>query len=270
MSSTVDGDKQKATEIGCQDTSRGAWKAWIMTLYPEMFPGPLDVSLTGRALENGLWALESVDIRDFTSDKHRSVDDTPFGGGPGMVLRPDVLGRAIDGTSARAKSGDADLPLIYLSPRGKPFTQARARELAAGPGAIFLCGRFEGIDERVLEARKIEEVSLGDFVMTGGELAAMALIDATVRLLPGVIGDPDSLTDESFEGGLLEHPQYTRPQEWEGLGVPEALLSGNHGRIAGWRLEQSELLTKERRPDLWDQHMAATSRKPKPNKDQKR
>ena len=242
-----------------------SWKAWVMTLFPEMFPGSLDVSLTGRALENGLWGLETVDIRDFASDKHRSVDDTPFGGGPGMVLRPDILGPAIDDTVAKA--GADDLPLIYLSPRGKPFTQGRARELAAGPGAIFLCGRFEGIDERVLEARKIEEVSLGDFVMTGGELAAMALIDATVRLLPGVVGDPESLADESFEAGLLEYPQYTRPQEWEGLGVPEALLSGNHGRIAGWRLEQSELLTKERRPDLWDQYLAATSRKPKPNKD---
>ncbi|MBT3790584.1 MAG: tRNA (guanosine(37)-N1)-methyltransferase TrmD, partial [Alphaproteobacteria bacterium] len=223
-----------------------SWNAWVMTLFPEMFPGSLDVSLTGRALENGLWGLETVDIRDFASDKHRSVDDTPFGGGPGMVLRADILGPAIDDTVAKA--GADDLPLIYLSPRGKPFTQGRARELAAGPGAIFLCGRFEGIDERVLEARKIEEVSLGDFVMTGGELAAMALIDATVRLLPGVVGDPDSLADESFEAGLLEYPQYTRPQEWEGLGVPEALLSGNHGRIAGWRLEQSELLTKERRP----------------------
>jgi tRNA (guanine37-N1)-methyltransferase len=242
-----------------------SWNAWVMTLFPEMFPGSLDVSLTGRALENGLWGLETVDIRDFASDKHRSVDDTPFGGGPGMVLRADILGPAIDDTVAKA--GADDLPLIYLSPRGKPFTQGRARELAAGPGAIFLCGRFEGIDERVLEARKIEEVSLGDFVMTGGELAAMALIDATVRLLPGVVGDPDSLADESFEAGLLEYPQYTRPQEWEGLGVPEALLSGNHGRIAGWRLEQSELLTKERRPDLWDQYLAATSRKPKPNKD---
>ena len=242
------------------------WTAWIITLFPDMFPGSLDVSLTGRALENGLWGLETVDIRDFTRDKHRSVDDTPFGGGPGMVLRADVLGPAIDG--AQDVAGDKGLPLIYLSPRGKPFTQARARELAAGPGAIFLCGRFEGIDERVLEARDIEEVSLGDFVMTGGELAAMALIDATVRLLPGVIGDADSLTDESFEGGLLEYPQYTRPQEWEGLGVPEALLSGNHGRIAGWRLEQSEALTKERRPDLWDQYLAATSRKPKPHKDE--
>ena len=242
-----------------------SWNAWVMTLFPEMFPGSLDVSLTGRALENGLWGLETVDIRDFASDKHRSVDDTPFGGGPGMVLRADILGPAIDDTVAKA--GADDLPLIYLSPRGKPFTQGRARELAVGPGAIFLCGRFEGIDERVLEARKIEEVSLGDFVMTGGELAAMALIDATVRLLPGVVGDPDSLADESFEAGLLEYPQYTRPQEWEGLGVPEALLSGNHGRIAGWRLEQSELLTKERRPDLWDQYLAATSRKPKPNKD---
>lgn len=242
-----------------------SWNAWVMTLFPEMFPGSLDVSLTGRALENGLWGLETVDIRDFASDKHRSVDDTPFGGGPGMVLRADILGPAIDDTVAKA--GADDLPLIYLSPRGKPFTQGRARELAAGPGAIFLCGRFEGIDERVLEARKIEEVSLGDFVMTGGELAAMALIDATVRLLPGVVGDPESLADESFEAGLLEYPQYTRPQEWEGLGVPEALLSGNHGRIAGWRLEQSELLTKERRPDLWDQYLAATSRKPKPNKD---
>jgi len=246
-----------------------SWKAWVMTLFPEMFPGSLDVSLTGRALENGLWGLETVDIRDFTSDKHRSVDDNPFGGGPGMVLRADVLGPAIDGTRDMAKevSSDENLPTIYLSPRGKPFTQGRARELAAGPGAIFLCGRFEGIDERVLEAREIEEVSLGDFVMTGGELAAMALIDATVRLLPGVVGDPESLADESFEAGLLEYPQYTRPQEWEGLGVPEALLSGNHGRIAGWRLEQSELLTKERRPDLWDQYLAATSRKPKPNKD---
>jgi tRNA (guanine37-N1)-methyltransferase len=246
-----------------------SWTAWVMTLFPEMFPGSLDVSLTGRALENGLWAMETVDIRDYSSDKHRSVDDNPFGGGPGMVLRPDILGAAIDGTKEKAKdqTGNEDLPLIYLSPRGKPFTQGRARELAAGPGAIFLCGRFEGIDERVLEARKIEEVSLGDFVMTGGELAAMALIDATVRLLPGVIGDPESLADESFEQGLLEYPQYTRPQEWEGLMVPEALLSGNHGRIAGWRHEASERLTKERRPDLWDQYVAATSRKPKPNKD---
>ena len=241
------------------------WKATVLTLFEEMFPGPLGQSLAGQGLKDGIWSLETVDIRGFASDKHRSVDDTPFGGGPGMVLRADILGPAIDDTVAKA--GADDLPLIYLSPRGKPFTQGRARELAAGPGAIFLCGRFEGIDERVLEARKIEEVSLGDFVMTGGELAAMALIDATVRLLPGVIGDPESLADESFEAGLLEYPQYTRPQEWEGLGVPEALLSGNHGRIAGWRLEQSELLTKERRPDLWDQYMAATSRKPKPNKD---
>ena len=271
MSSAVPGDDDR-DNTETSNPAPAPWKAWVMTLFPDMFPGALDVSLTGRALENGLWALESVDIRDFASDKHRSVDDTPFGGGPGMVLRPDILAGAIDATQGKAREetevdGGEDMPLIYLSPRGKPFTQGRARELAAGPGAIFLCGRFEGIDERVLEARNIEEVSLGDFVMTGGELAAMALIDATVRLLPGVIGDPDSLADESFEQGLLEYPQYTRPQVWEGLGVPEALLSGNHGRIAGWRLEQSELLTKKRRPDLWDQYMAATSRKPKPNKD---
>ena len=229
-----------------------AWTAWVLTLFPEMFPGCLDHSLAGRALEKGIWDLETVDIRDFASDKHRSVDDTPFGGGPGMVMRPDILATAIEATRQRAAK---DVPLIYLSPRGRRLDQARVRELAADDGVILLCGRFEGIDERVIEACDMEELSLGDFVLSGGEPAALALIDATVRLLPGVVGDPQSLAEDSFEQGLLEFPQYTRPQDWQGLEVPEALTSGHHGRIAEWRKAQAEDLTRKRRPDLWDQYL---------------
>ena len=217
----------------------------VLTIFPGMFPGPLGHSLAGRALEEGIWSLETVDIRDFARDKHRSVDDTPFGGGAGMVMRPDVVGDAL---AAVARSGT---PLIYLSPRGRLLDQARVRALASGPGMNLLCGRFEGVDERVLEACEIEELSLGDFVLSGGEPAAIALIDACVRLLPGVVGQSESLAEESFAGGLLEYPHYTRPREWRGRAVPEALLSGHHERVREWRMAAAERATRERRPDLW-------------------
>ncbi|MDE0058203.1 MAG: tRNA (guanosine(37)-N1)-methyltransferase TrmD [Defluviicoccus sp.] len=217
----------------------------VLTIFPAMFPGPLGHSLAGRALAEGIWCLETVDIRDFARDKHRSVDDTPFGGGAGMVMRPDVVGDAL---AAVARSGT---PLIYLSPRGRLLDQARVRALASGPGMNLLCGRFEGVDERVLEAYEVEELSLGDFVLSGGEPAAIALIDACVRLLPGVVGQSESLAEESFAGGLLEYPHYTRPREWRGRGVPEALLSGHHERIRDWRMAAAERATRERRPDLW-------------------
>lgn len=223
------------------------WTASVLTLYPDMFPGPLGASLAGRALEARTWALETVDIRDFATDRHRTVDDTPAGGGPGMVMRADVLGRAIDGARG---AGDAR-PAYYLSPRGTPLTQSLVRKLAGAPGVILLCGRFEGIDERVIEGRSLEEVSIGDFVLSGGEIAAMALIDAAVRLLPGVMGAEASGAEESFEEGLLEYPHYTRPQEWEGRTIPDVLTSGDHGAIARWRREQAERLTRQRRPDLW-------------------
>jgi tRNA (guanine37-N1)-methyltransferase len=210
-----------------------------------MFPGPLGLSLTGRALDQGLWGLQATNIRDFATGRHRSVDDTPAGGGPGMVLRADVVAAALDATAA------PDHPAICLSARGRPRNQAMARQFARGPGVTLLCGRFEGIDERVLQARDIQEVSLGDFVLSGGEIAAMALIDACVRLIPRVLGNAESPVEESFSTGLLEYPQYTRPTEWEGLTIPEVLLSGHHGRIAEWRLAQAQRLTKERRPDLW-------------------
>jgi tRNA (guanine37-N1)-methyltransferase len=226
------------------------WTANILTLLPEMFPGPLGASLVGTGLEQGVWALDVIDIRDFASDRHRSVDDTPAGGGPGMVMRADVAGPALD--AAMEKSPDT--PLIYLSPRGKPLTQQRVRELSAGPGVTVLCGRFEGLDQRVLDARNIEEISIGDFVLAGGEVAACALIEACVRLLPGIIGDAASLESESFEQGLLEYPHYTRPREWEGLEIPEVLVSGDHKKIAAWRREMSEKITRERRPDLWSKH----------------
>jgi tRNA (guanine37-N1)-methyltransferase len=222
------------------------WRACVLTLYPQMFPGPLGESLSGRALGEGIWALEAINIRDFATDKHASVDDTPAGGGPGMVMRADVVGAAID--AARAKH--PALPLIYLSPRGTPLTQARVRELSNGPGALLLCGRFEGVDQRVLDARGAEEISIGDYVLSGGELPAMVLIDACVRLLPGVVGADTSLTEESFESGLLEYPHYTRPRIWEGREIPEALMSGDHKRIARWRREQALALTRARRPDL--------------------
>jgi len=222
------------------------FRASILTLYPEMFPGPLGISLAGRALVAGTWSLETVQIRDFATDRHRSVDDTPAGGGAGMVMRADVVARAIDHASPK---GDAR-PRLLMSPRGKPLTQARVRELADGPGATILCGRFEGVDQRVIDARGLEEVSIGDYVLSGGEIAAMVLLDAVVRLLPGVMGNELSGTHESFESGFLEHPQYTRPAEFEGQAIPEVLTSGNHALVEKWRREEAERLTRERRPDL--------------------
>ncbi|MBX3572044.1 MAG: tRNA (guanosine(37)-N1)-methyltransferase TrmD [Mesorhizobium sp.] len=222
------------------------FRATVLTLYPEMFPGALGVSLAGKALERGDWSLETVQIRDFGLGRHRAVDDTPAGGGAGMVLRADVLGSAID----HAAAGGDPRPKLLMSPRGKPLTQARVRELAAGPGVVIVCGRFEGVDQRVIEARNLEEVSIGDYILSGGEPAALVLLDAVVRLLPGVMGNEDSGGEESFENGLLEHPHYTRPPEWEGRPIPEVLMSGNHGKIAKWRREQAGTLTRERRPDL--------------------
>jgi tRNA (guanine37-N1)-methyltransferase len=222
------------------------FRASILTLYPEMFPGPLGVSLAGRALAAGTWSLETVQIRDFATDRHRSVDDTPAGGGAGMVMRADVVARAIDHA---APEGDTR-PRLLMSPRGRPLTQARVRHLADGPGAIILCGRFEGVDQRVIDARGLEEVSIGDYVLSGGEIAAMVLLDAVVRLLPGVMGNELSGTHESFESGLLEYPHYTRPAEFEGQAIPEVLTSGNHALVEKWRREEAEKLTRERRPDL--------------------
>ena len=223
------------------------WRATILTLFPDMFPGPLGVSLAGKALASGLWALEARDIRDSATDRHRSVDDTPAGGGPGMVLRADVLAAAIDAADA----GQVRRPRLLMSPRGRPLTQSRVMELAAGPGPLIVCGRFEGIDERVIAARGLEEVSIGDYVLSGGEIAAMVLVDACVRLLPGVMGKQASGTDESFSEGLLEYPQYTRPQEFEGRTIPEILTSGDHAKVAAWRRAEAEALTRARRPDLW-------------------
>ena len=223
------------------------WSATVLTLFPEMFPGPLAHALAGKALEAGIWALESVDIRGYASDKHGSVDDNAFGGGPGMVMRADVLGAAIDDVCAEEGGG----PRILLTPRGRPLDQRRVRELAEAPRVTLVCGRYEGVDERIIEARGLEEICLGDFVLSGGEVAAMALIDACVRALPGVVGDPASLEEESFESGLLEYPQYTRPAVWEGRETPEVLLSGHHARIAAWRRAEAERATRERRPDLW-------------------
>src|SRR5437763_2267391 len=222
------------------------WRATVLTLFPEMFPGPLGVSLAGRALSSGLWALETRDIRDSATDRHRSVDDTPAGGGPGMVLRADVLAAAIDAAGIAS-----DRPRLLMSPRGRPLTQSRVVELAAGPGPLIVCGRFEGIDQRVIDARSLEEVSIGDYVLSGGELAAMALIDACVRLLPGVMGRQASGADESFSEGLLEYPQYPRPQTFEGRTIPEILISGDHAKVAAWRRAEAEALTRVRRPDLW-------------------
>jgi tRNA (guanine37-N1)-methyltransferase len=229
------------------------WHATVLTIFPEMLPGPLAYSLAGKALKAGLWRLETVDIRDYAGDKHRSVDDAPFGGGPGMVMRADVLDAAIVGAGGMG-------PLILLSPRGRRLDQPRVRELAAMPGVRLVCGRFEGVDERVLEAHAIEELSLGDFVLSGGEPAAIALIDACVRLIPGVVGCAEALADETFAEGLLEYPQYTRPQLWQGRAVPEVLVSGDHGRIRAWRLAQAKRLTRERRPDLWERYQAAQER----------
>ena len=225
-----------------------SWDASVLTLFPEMFPGPLGVSLAGRALGH-IWTLEARDIRAAATDRHRSVDDTPFGGGAGMVMRADVLDAALEACS------DAR-PVLFLTPRGRPLTQARVRALADGPGVVLVCGRYEGIDQRVIEARGGEEVSVGDYVLSGGEIGAMALLDACVRLLPGVMGAAESAVEESFSAGLLEYPQYTRPAEWQGLRVPEVLLSGNHAAVAAWRLAEAERVTRERRPDLWAAYRA--------------
>ncbi len=224
------------------------WQATILTLFPEMFPGPLGLSLAGKGLREGKWALQTIDIRDFATDKHGSVDDTPAGGGAGMIMRADIAAASID---AARKDAPHDAPVIYPSPRGGPLTQAEAHRIAEGPGSILLCGRFEGVDQRVLEARNVKEISIGDYVLSGGELAAQVLIDACVRLLPGVTGNDTSLAEESFASGLLEYPHYTRPREWEGRAIPDILLSGDHEKIAGWRRAQAEALTKARRPDLW-------------------
>lgn len=233
------------------------WTAQVMTLFPAAFPGVLGESLTGRAMQNGLWQLQTFDLRDHGLTRHRNVDDTPYGGGAGMVLRADVLGAAIDDMRARTRQ---PLPLYYLSPRGVPFNQAMARTWARRDGVALLCGRFEGVDERVLQHYGIQEVSLGDFVLTGGEIAAQAMLDATVRLLPGVLGNADSAVDESFSAGLLEHPQFTKPASWRGLDVPEVLTSGDHGKIASWRQAMSERLTQDRRPDLWAAHQGKKTR----------
>ncbi|MCW6529506.1 MULTISPECIES: tRNA (guanosine(37)-N1)-methyltransferase TrmD [Sphingomonas] len=229
--------------------------ATVLTLYPEMFPGPLGLSLAGRALGEGRWSLDAVNIRDFATDKHRSVDDTPAGGGAGMVLRADVVARAIDHVAD-------DRPVLAMTPRGAPLTQARVRSLAAGPGAVILCGRFEGFDERLFEARAIEEVAIGDYVLSGGEMGALVLLDACVRLLPGVMGAASSGDEESFESGLLEYPHYTRPYEWEGRTIPEVLRSGDHAKIAAWRKQRAEDDTRLRRPDLWERHSGARVGRP--------
>jgi len=234
------------------------WRAVALTLFPEMFPGPLGESLAGKALKEGVWSLEAVDIRRFAKDRHGTVDDAPFGGGAGMVMKPDVLSAAIE---AVARPG---VPQVLLSPRGAPFTQARGRELAQGPGVILVCGRFEGVDERVIEAQALEEISVGDFVLSGGEIAAMAVMDCCVRRLPGVMGEPLSGNEESFEDGLLEYPHYTRPARWVGPDgterrVPEVLVSGHHGKVADWRRRQQEEITRRRRPDLWVRRTARTN-----------
>lgn len=241
--------------IGSTPDLAGKWEARVITLFPEVFPGVLGASLTGKALQEGLWKLTPIDLRAFGEGKHRNVDDTPAGGGAGMVLRPDVMGRAI---SQAMRGGPVDRtrwPLIYLSPRGRPFDQSKARHLAGTDGVTLIAGRFEGLDERVIEHFDIEEISIGDFVMTGGEIAAMALLDATVRLMPGVLGNAASTEEESFSEGLLEHPHYTRPAIWEGRTIPDVLRSGDHGAVARWRRDEAERLTKARRPDLWNRRV---------------
>lgn len=235
----------------------GAFRVNVLTLFPTLFPGPLEESLTGKALKDGLWECEAIDIRRFATDKHRTVDDTPAGGGPGLVMKPDIVAKALDFSAKSSVEDRLRWPVIYLSPRGAPFNQKMAERFAGGAGLTLLCGRYEGVDQRVLDARGVEEVSLGDYVLTGGEIAAMALIDAVIRLRPGVLGNSASTEEESFARGLLEHPQYTRPQVWEGREIPEILLSGHHAKIAEWRLSQAERLTQERRPDLWRAYRAA-------------
>jgi tRNA (guanine37-N1)-methyltransferase len=239
------------------------WRTTVLTLFPEMFPGPLGVSLAGKALASRLWKLEARDIRDSATDRHRSVDDTPAGGGPGMVLRADVLAAAIDAIEA-APNAPNGRPRLLMSPRGRPLTQSRVQALAAGPGPLIVCGRFEGVDQRVIEARQFEEISIGDYVLSGGEIAAMALIDACVRLLPGVMGKLASGLEESFSDGLLEYPQYTRPQIFEGQSIPEILTSGDHAKVAAWRQAEAEALTRERRPDLWALRLKQPARRNRP------
>lgn len=242
----------RPTDLMAERTApAGVWAARVITLFPTAFPGVLGESLTGKALADGLWRLETFDLRRHGIGRHRNVDDTPAGGGAGLVMRPDVVAAAFDEAMAGVPDDRAAWPIIYLSPRGKPFTQARARALSKGSGVTLLCGRFEGVDQRVLDEYGVEEVSIGDYVLTGGELAAQVLIDATVRLIPRVLGNQASTEDESFSDGLLEHPHYTRPSDWQGRKVPDILLSGHHAQIADWRQAQSEALTKERRPDLW-------------------
>lgn len=240
------------------DTPRlsGVWTAKIVTLFPQAFPGVLGASLTGKALDQGLWALETVDLRSFGEGRHRNVDDTPAGGGAGMVLRADVVHAALSEAAQGTPSSRSDWPVVYLSPRGTPFSQAMARSWSRARGITMLAGRFEGVDQRVLDHHRVQEVSLGDFVLTGGEIAAQAMIDATVRLLPGVLGNEASTEEESFSAGLLEHPQYTRPATWMNRPIPEVLLSGNHAKIEGWRREMAEKLTEARRPDLWAQYQS--------------
>ncbi len=237
------------------------WQATVLTLYPDLFPGPLDASVLGRGAAESLWSLDTVNIRDYSDNKYGSVDDTPAGGGAGLVMRADILGQAIDSVSRN------DRPIICLSPRGTPLTQAKAKSLAQGPGLVALCGRFEGIDERIFAARDIEEVSIGDFVLAGGEIAAMALIEACVRLIPGVLGSASSLGEESFEDGLLEYPQYTRPREFEGRAIPDVLLSGDHKKIAEWRDKERNEITRTRRPDLWERFQSDGPIRRSKNKD---
>jgi tRNA (guanine37-N1)-methyltransferase len=236
----------------------GVWKAKVITLFPEAFPGVLDRSLTGKALQEGLWQLHTIELRGFGIGKHKDVDHPPAGGGAGMVLKADVVGPALDEARRGTPIDQRAWPVIYMSPRGKPLTQAMAQEFSEADGMTILCGRFEGVDERVLEEYNVQEVSLGDFVLTGGEIAAQALIDATVRLLPNVLGNAESTKDESHSNGLLEHPQYTKPAEWKGRKIPDVLLSGHHGNVDKWRREMSEKLTQERRPDLWEKHLKTT------------
>jgi tRNA (guanine37-N1)-methyltransferase len=226
------------------------WRASVITIFPEMFPGPLGLSLAGKARQKGIWSLDAIDLRDFATDKHRTVDDTPAGGGPGMVMKPDVIARAVDAVATD------DRPRLLMSPRGLPLTQRKVAALAQGPGVVVLCGRFEGVDERVIAGRNLEEVSVGDYVLSGGEVAALVLIDACVRLLPGVMGEVGSLAEESFADGLLEYPQYTRPQVFEGQAIPEVLVSGDHAKVAAWRRAEAERLTGALRPDLWAAHLA--------------
>jgi tRNA (guanine37-N1)-methyltransferase len=231
------------------------WRASVITIFPEMFPGPLGASLAGKAQAKGLWALDAIDLRDFAADRHRTVDDTPAGGGPGMVMKPDVLARAIDAVASDAR------PRLLMSARGAPLTQARAAQLATGAGVVIVCGRFEGVDERVIEGRGLEEVSIGDYVLSGGELAAMVAIDACVRLIAGVMGKEESAAEESFARHLLEYPHYTKPQLWEGRAIPEVLLSGDHAKVAAWRRAEAERLTRARRPDLWAAYLAEVAAK---------